>query len=513
MSSILVVKNAFFNIAAFTITLVVTFLLIPVMLTNLGTVGFGVWSLVRVLMSYASLGDLGLTNSITKFVAENKVNNDSEKIENIIRTSFVIYVIIVLVLFILLLIFKNTITDTFFSTSNEYSKDLDFVLFGSFVIFSMNLIFSVYTSSIVGIQRMDVTNIVTVVYTILNGILVYLALVFSTGLPGLIYANAISTFIAIVLNIYYFYKLFPDIRVFRFKLSLKTFSQLFHYGKYILVGAVANSIHLHYDKLLLSSFLNLVSVSNYEVASRIIQMMRQIPVLILNPLLPAASELSVKESKEEITKLYYSSMKYLVVLLFLIFGFVGFYASPMIKIWLGKSYNDIIVITLQVFILSNFINLLTGPGYFISLGAGKAQYAMYSAVFGLILNIILSYIFLKYFGYYGVVAGTFIALSLAAIVFLIQVHKLMNISWSKFIKIFYLPALAFCIAIFIGVIFSHVTSIQYIQLFVGGIVAVAVYNYLLLKLNYYNEQDKAFFKNVNNKVLEKYYSITVKDYL
>jgi len=417
-------------------------------------------------------------------------------------SALLLYIIIVGALWLIFLLLKEILIQTFFANANGFSEDLDIVLFGSLSVLSINLLFSITTSTFNGMQRMDITNAVMSLFWILNGLLMYFALSAGYGLKGLVYANIIATVIAQSINLIIFFKIVG----FRIsKLLPVHFSQvgkLFRYGKHIFIGAVANGVHIHYDKLLLSSFLGLVPVSSYEIASRVVQQMRQIPILIFNPLLPAVSEMQTRNDSEGIKKYYLNASKYLIVSLIPLFGFIGFFAKPLLEIWLGEG-NDLAIVTLQIFIISNFLNLLTAPGYFVTLGIGRPQYSMYISIIGLASNLILSYVFLRIFGYFGVVTGTVTALVGSSMIFLVLIHKCLRINWLNYLEYFIKPVSCFIVSCLTGFAILLLIQNLYIKTLLAIILCVIVYLFLIWKMNYFTEDDRAFFSQFVKKLREK----------
>lgn len=330
----------------------------------------------------------------------------------------------------------------------------------------------------------------------------YFALSNGYGLKGLVYSNIIATVIVQSINLIIFFKI-VEFRISKvLPVHFSKVGKLFRYGKHIFIGAVANGVHIHYDKLLLSSFIGLVPVSSYDIASRVVQQMRQIPILIFNPLLPAVSEMQTRNDSEGIKKYYLNASKYLIVSLIPLFGFVGFFAKPLLEIWLGEG-NDLAIVTLQIFIISNFLNLLTAPGYFVTLGIGRPQYSMYISIIGLVSNLILSYVFLRIFGYFGVVTGTVTALVGSSMIFLVLIHKCLKINWSNYIVYFIKPLLCFIISCLIGFVILFLIQNLYIKTLLAIILCVIVYLFLIWKMNYFTEDDRVFFSQFIRKLREK----------
>ncbi|HCC31148.1 MAG TPA: hypothetical protein DEQ03_14050, partial [Marinilabiliales bacterium] len=145
------------------------------------------------------------------------------------------------------------------------------------------------------------------------------------------------------------------------------------------ISQIATQIYFHIDKLFISYFFNVSYVAYYQIASSLSQKFRAIPALIISPIFPAASELQAKNDTEKIVRLYLISLKYLVSIGLFICGGVIIFAHPFITFWLGDGYERT-SFTLQLLFLSSFVNILTGPGFFILNGLGKPEYGMYTSL-------------------------------------------------------------------------------------------------------------------------------------
>lgn len=503
MSGIVIVKNALYNIAAFVVTIAVTFLLVPVMLSYLGPVGFGVWAIARVFVSYASLSDFGLSSTITKFVAELSPKREFEKLAHILQSAFILYVGIALSLLAIVWLFDRVLIATFFSSSGEFAADVRFILLGSMAILALSLVGTVFSAAINGLQKMQITNGITIVYWLFNGLLMFGALVMEFGLRGIVYANAIATIVSVGLHAFFFLRLFSNIPLTTVRLHPRDIGESLRFSKDIFVISIANSVHLHYDKLLLSSFVSLNSVSNYEVASRVIQAMRQIVVLLLNPILPVASELHAQQRDDSVTRLYFRSLKYLVFFCIPFFACVGFFANSLVTLWLG-THQETIVLTLQFLLFANLLNLLTGPAYFISIGVGKARFGMYSSMVGLLLNGALSFLFLRLFGYTGLLLGTSLALVCEAMLFLLMIHRELKVEWLAVARLFPQPLLAMALGIALGLGTGTIVDPLFAKIAVMILVSLGVYLTFMLKPSYFDARDREFLSEIKGKMLEKF---------
>ena len=208
---------------------------------------------------------------------------------------------------------------------------------------------------------------------------------------------------------------------------MATFRKLFNFGIKLQVTTLANMFHFQIDKLLLAYLLNVELVSYYNIASQLASKIRDIPLMLLSAVFPAASELGARTDSEGLKKLYFRSMKYMVLAGLPIFVMGFLFARPFIFLWLGDGYQRA-ALSLQVFMLAYFLNILSGPGFTILNGIGLPKYGMLSSALAAGLNLVLSFGLILIVGFYGVVLGTALSMMAGAIFFMAEFHRVMKIS-------------------------------------------------------------------------------------
>ena len=84
-------KGAFLNYATIFLTNVVGLLLTPFILNHLGKEEYGVYTTIGALVGTISVLDLGLNNTIVRFVAKYQAEKDKKGEENFLATTMIIY--------------------------------------------------------------------------------------------------------------------------------------------------------------------------------------------------------------------------------------------------------------------------------------------------------------------------------------------------------------------------------------------------------------------------------------
>ena len=207
-----IAKNSFAGVLRFLVVTAVLFLIVPYTLHKLGNERYGIWALVGVLTTYAQLSDFGIGTSLVKFVAEFWARRDVDRISEVVTTALVLYGLLGAVAGLVMILLRESLVAGVFHVPAELYDEAMFVVTGTIIIFISNLILSAFSSILMGLQRMEITNSVVVVATIVNALGVYVVLENGFGLRGLIINNGVVSLVAAIANFWMAKKLLPALK-------------------------------------------------------------------------------------------------------------------------------------------------------------------------------------------------------------------------------------------------------------------------------------------------------------
>ncbi len=484
-----IIRNTIFNIIGRFWGILVALVLTPYIIGHIGIERFGIWAIVGVLTGYFGLLDFGIGTSFVKYISEFYTKKDYEKINQVVNTGFIFYSIFAVLIITLAFFIINPLLN-FFNIPQELHNEALFVFLLGIILFAISNALSPFRTVQTGLQRMDISNKVAIAVSIPMVIGTIYFLEAGYGLPGLMVNNAIILVISSIISIIIAFKILPELRFNPFLFSKGMFKKLFSFGYKIQITKIASLFHLHLDKILIAYFLNIGFVAYYAIAQGLTSRISEIPSMLISAIMPAASELDAKSEKGKLQELYFRSMKYLILVGIPTFIVVFTFAHPFIRIWLGAGY-DRTAITLQLLLVASFINLLTGPGFYIFNGIGKPQYGMYISVLSTIMKLTLSIILIIKFGYYGTVLGTCISFIICSTIFLVLFHKITNISLVQTAKkVFFLPFLVGLVSLFIPLlIFEQIGNYSLVFICLTGTLYMCIYGWLIWKSGYISVSD------------------------
>jgi O-antigen/teichoic acid export membrane protein len=503
--SIRIAKNSLYNLIRIVVAIPLTLIITPYIIVHLGKEEFGIWALVGVISSYAQLSDFGVTESLIKFMAEDHAHQDAERLNHLVNTALVVYLLLSLLCIIVALVILPFIVNTILNIPEALQHKAMQVFTVSIMLFCVNMTIGIFGALITGFQRLDLSNMISLFASVISACGVFYFLSKGYGLYGLIYNNIIITIVVATFNIFISRKLFPQLLINPMIYSrMIAVRRIFQFSWKIQVSNISQLMIFQVDRILLSHYVGLAAVSNYEIANRLASQARMLIASLFSPLLPAASALHATDEHDRVLKLYRRSFKYMstaaIPLSFLIIAL----AHPFIRTWMGPGY-DTSAYTLQLLMIAFAVNLLTGPGGWILNGINKPHIGMRSSLMAGTVNILLCLTLVRYYGYYGVVASISLSLITSALYFTWMLQRNIDgMDWSVYKESLMKPLL-FSGILMLAVLFLDVFTLKGFGILVciGSLYAVLVAA-LLRASGYFDEFDRALFAKVNpfNRILK-----------
>lgn len=394
---------------------------------------YGVWVLVEAFIGYLGITNVDIGAATIKFIAEYYAKKDYEMINRLINTVFVTFLVICLLVSIGFFFSLDWIIVNFFHVSSDAVCSVKFVFLISLTVFVANVVSSAFTSIIGGLQRFDITNIASIVLGYLGAFATYFALEQWWGLKGLVVANGVVSVVGIIFSLWVVNRIFPQVKYNLFLFDFTLLGRVFKFSLKLFATTLSGLLNFHTDKVILGFFFGASYVTFYAIGSRLVEYIRSIPILLMSSVMPAASELQAKQDLAGLETLYLRSQKYVVLLGLPIVAGLLIFVQPFVNLWLGPGYEKSIIV---VRILSSIylISLYTISPTPILTGMGKPIYTTYSSSLSAGLNIILTIIFAKLFGYVGVIYGTAVSMFISIVFFKVIFHRNIHFSFFEMLR-------------------------------------------------------------------------------
>jgi O-antigen/teichoic acid export membrane protein len=409
------VANTLFNLVGRFWSFLVALLLTPYILAHLDVREFGTWVALSIFINSFSLLDLGLGSAFVKHIAEYYAHNDFGRINGVLSSGLLFYGAIGIFQISIGLILEQPLFILFHVPK---SSEAYFLVLMSCALSNVSVMF---LSVFKGIQRMDKSSSLEIKMSIVNAAGTILFLNAGWGMRGLALNAFINACIAIPFTWWTLKRMLPMVSI-RWNFDGQLVRNMFGYGIKLQVSQVSGLICFRMDKLIVSRFLGIASVSFYEVSSRLTSFMRALPLVMISALIPATSELDAKNDRAKILRTYLLASKYLAMVTIALVAFLVMEARSVITLWLGSGFENSVLLV-QILAIGYGANVLGGAASQTGAGVGRPDFDMHSTILLAVLNPVFSILLVGGFGAPGVAAGTSLAFTIATVYLLLTFHR------------------------------------------------------------------------------------------
>lgn len=489
------IKNTYFHLLSQAVNFLTPFILIPVIISSVGTEDYGIYVLVLGFIGTFGLLDLSFSSSFVKFIAEYHNKKQNDNLIEIINTGFTFYLIFSAVIVIIAIF----ISDYLFGLVNippvkiPLAKNVFYISLGIFFFASS---FGIFNSLLIGLQKMYQGAVASIFVTLAYFAAVLVLMIMKAGLMSLVTAQLASGIVSVIITLILAKKNLPGLMVTPRKFTLTRLKEMSKFGLQMQVSRLATFASEKYDEFLLGAFSTLGNVTLYNLGSKAASYGKFFPLQFMAPIAPAAAELAALDKTDKLREMYINTVKYLNILAIPVFIFLFFFSDRLFIAWMGTGYETSVLISRILIIgyLSNF--LFSVPGNIIIPNTGVPKYQMREGLIFLGINIIASYILIKEYGITGAAFGNAVSVVLSSVYILFVSTGFFKVNPFKLItEVFFKPVLFSIIPAVLLMLFFYFTSysgervINIIYIAAAAVIFFGLYGFLLINFNYLVHKD------------------------
>jgi O-antigen/teichoic acid export membrane protein len=396
-----------------------TLLIVPLTLSYLGKVEYGLWITLISIVNWIAIMDIGIGNGLRNLLTISLVEKNVLLSRKNISNAYLILFIISLILFFLIPLLGYLDLQTFFNIKiieSERLVSIVKIFFSALIlIFFLNIINQIFNS----FQKTGLANIAPFLYNFLFILSLYLfSSSFIHNLYNLVFAYSICMIVSyflVTLVFFIFNKAYlPSIILFD-KIICKNIIRL---GLNFFLIQIAVLLIFSVDNLLILKLLGPEYATKYNIAYRIFSIPTFAFTIFITPFWSAFTQAYLLKDFNWIRERILFFVKMMVIVIFIVVCIIFSY-DFIINLWLKKQNNSGLIspiakISFGIFIVISIWNNIFS--YFLN-GIGKTKLQIMTACIGLVINIPLTYLFIKAFnmGIEGMLFSMAISLSVFAV--------------------------------------------------------------------------------------------------
>ena len=425
--SVTMKKNIIFSLLIKGISIIVSFLLVPLTLGYVESEMYGIWLTISSIVSWLHFLDIGFTNGLKNRLGESIAMNNWKRGKALVSTTYSMMFFIFIPLCIILVICIPFINWADFLNVNPiYNEAIKDAMYVLIVCFCLQMILNVLTAVIAAYQKVALSSSFIVIGNVLSlGIIYILTKCCPPSLLALAFAISAMPVIVLLIASFYFYSekfknVSPSIKAY----DKRYIKDLFQLGARFFIIQIQMLVLYQSTNILISNVSGPEDVTSYNLAYKYIGIAMMVYTILLQPLWPAFTDAYTKKDFVWMKSIYNKMTKLFIVCAVAIVMMV--IISPFVyKIWIGDKtevpFGMTATVAFYVFIHSwdalqvNMIN-----------GTGKIKLQTYITLVGLFVHIPLALFLSKFTGATGVVLSMSCVTLFYSTIFTTQINKLLN---------------------------------------------------------------------------------------
>lgn len=409
------------------ISILVSLILVPMTLGYVSAEIYGVWLTISSILHWLTYMDVGFTLGLKNRLAECLAKGDFEKGRSLVSTTyFIMSAIFVPLAVIMMFIIPHIDWCGILNVSQIHAGVITKTIQVLLVFVSLQAIVNVFVAVVAAHQKTALSSLFSVIGQVCSLVIIaFMTYFVEPSLYNLAFAYSLMPIVITLVSSIIFFKTSMK----RVSPSMKTVNlayakDLWSLGAKFFLIMIQVIILYQSTNILISHIAGPESVTQYNIAYKIFNVVTMVCTLVLQPLWPAFTDAYTKKDFNWMTKVY----RKMICLYFILF--IGIIlvtiASPLIyKLWIGNKVDVPFALTVLIAfyaIIDSWRSMQIIPIN----GIGAVKLQTYLSLIGLILHIPLSLFLGNYIGIYGVITSMCMINLIYAVFFTTQIRRIIS---------------------------------------------------------------------------------------
>jgi len=333
--------TAFASAAAKFITIVTSFITVPLTLNYLGTERYGLWMTISSVIAMVVFADLGIGNGLMNAVSEAYGKQDKDALKrHIANATLILSIIAVFIMTLFFAAYSFIDWGIFFNVKSPQAIQESGPALAVFIVcFAIGVPTGIIQRVQMGLQQGFASSLWQAGGSILGLFLTLLVISFKGGLPWLVLALGGTPVFMLILNGLVFFTLQrQDLAPDFLKISKPGMKRILHGGLLFFVLQIGVSVAYASDNIIIAKILGADSVAQYSVISKLFEGVLMVIGLTFAPLWPAYGEAKARGDRLWIKKMLARSMVTTLILVLTSAILLVAYYRPLLQLWVGSKH-------------------------------------------------------------------------------------------------------------------------------------------------------------------------------
>ena len=365
------VKNISVMIVLKGLSVLISFLLVPITINYVDSDTYGIWLTLSSIVAWTSFFDIGLSTGLKNQLAISLANKDNDSGRIYVSTTYAMLCLIFIPLMIILAVIVPLLDwNSILNIGGIDGDKLVVSLLIIIVYFCNNFILSTINIVASADQKPAISSVITLLQQLLSLLIIFILTKTTSGNLVLLCVGLCCApiFVNLLSNLILFNTIYIGIRPSIKFVDFSKLPDLMKLGVLFFIIQIAGIIQYQMVNFLIIRHFGPENVTEYNIAYKLFNALFMVWGILINPLWAAVTDAKAKGDWNWIKQ---SERKYLkLCVLFIFAGIIVLFASDFIyDFWVGDNVSISFSMSLTIFIYnmvlifgSLFVNILNGLG-------------------------------------------------------------------------------------------------------------------------------------------------------
>ncbi len=397
--------NTASNVGTLFLKLSITFVMTPILVSNLGRYDYGLWEMVMAIVGYMGILSMGIRPTVSRFAAQYQAQNDERALSEVYATAWYYLMVVGLFIGVALIGWGLLFPEILAEEATDTQK---YTLFLLILAAQLILVFPAYTaeSFMEAYQEYYLKNNITIINSILGAVAIYNLITPENALVLLMGINAIGVSIKYLFYVYYIQRKGTFLRPYPNRFSWKRLKQLFTFSIKTVVQGISTKIENATDSLVIGFILGPAMVPLYSIPANLVNYIRMITYNLTHVFMPYFSSLNATNERDKTRRVYLFGSKLTVGIVAVMVIGVSVLGQKFLELWIGGDIAEgagPIILLLVAFTALPLLNPYSGR--YLTAVDRHGVFAKWGPLVA-VCNLVLSLLLIKPFGIFGVALGS-----------------------------------------------------------------------------------------------------------
>jgi O-antigen/teichoic acid export membrane protein len=417
----MLLRNSVSNLLGAAWPAIVALVSVPFIVSRLGTVNYGILTMVIAVVGYFALLDLNVTSGSVKYVAQYRASGSVSELYQVVTFGAITYLVIGFTGAVALYLGAGWLSRQLFNVPAALlplaRRTLELAAVGFF--FGQMQVYLVSLPQ--SLQRFDVSAIIEATFGTLVPLSTVLVLALGYGLVEIVLTRVVLSALNAAVALFASRRLMPGLRL--TSPTRPVARKLASFSAFAYLSRVASAVHAHADKLIIGSVVGMAGLTYYVIPSMLINRVFGLTYRLAGVVYPAASELESRRQLERLKTVYFTATRYVFYLNACFAALACLFAGEILRYWMSEEFALkgalVMILTAAAMLVDSMTNLPS----LLADGMGHPRVTGMFSIFRAGFGLAATFVCAKAYGIVGAAAGHLIASAVAATAFLIFVHR------------------------------------------------------------------------------------------